>query len=131
MIQRPTATAGLRHVALYSNNFEASEYFYVELLGMQVEWRPDAENVYLSSGNDNLALHKSDEPISGVQKLDHIGFILDKLPHVDQWYDFLLQHEVPMKTKPKTHRDGARSFYCNDPDGTLVQMIFHPPISLG
>lgn len=131
MIPRPTATAGLRHVALYSNNFAASEYFYVELLGMQVEWRPDVDNVYLCSGNDNLALHKSHEAISGKQKLDHIGFILDKPEHVDEWYDFLLQHDVPMKTKPKTHRDGARSFYCHDPDGTLVQMIFHPPISSG
>ena len=33
-------------------------------MGMQVEWRPDPDNVYLTSGNDNLALHrveKSDE----------------------------------------------------------------------
>ena len=26
-------------------------------------------------------------------------------------------------------RDGARSFYCYDPDGTLVQMIHHPEVS--
>lgn len=129
MNQRPAATAGMRHVALYSNNFESSEHFYVELLGMQVEWRPDPDNVYLCSGNDNLALHRNNEDTSGPQKLDHIGFILDKIEDVDDWYNFLLQHDVPMKTKPKTHRDGARSFYCCDPDDTLVQMIFHPPIS--
>ena len=34
-----------------------------------------------------------------------------------------------MHSQPKTHRDGARSFYCADPDGNVVQMIFHPPIS--
>jgi len=25
-------------------------------------------------------------------------------------------------------RDGARSFYCNDPEENTVQLIFHPPI---
>ena len=130
-INRPSSTAGMRHVALYSKNFAASEYFYVELLGMQVEWRPDPDNVYLCSGNDNLALHRSDADTSGAQKLDHIGFILDKIEDVDDWYNFLVSHDVPMKTQPKTHRDGARSFYCCDPDGTIVQMIFHPPISKG
>ena len=130
-IKRPTATAGMRHVALYSNNFEKSEYFYVDLLGMQVEWRPDEDNVYLCSGNDNVALHRTTEDTSGAQKLDHIGFILDKPEHVDEWYDFLSANNIEMRTKPKTHRDGARSFYCYDPDGVVVQMIFHPPISLG
>jgi len=131
MSKRPAPTAGMRHVALFSNHYEKSEYFYVELLGMKVEWRPDEDNVYLCSGNDNLALHRVNEDTSGPQKLDHIGFILDKMDDVDDWYNFLVSHDVPMKTKPKTHRDGARSFYCHDPDDTLVQMIFHPPLSKG
>ena len=36
-----------------------------------------------------------------------------------------------IKNEPRTHRDGARSFYCLDPDGNVVQMIYHPPISKG
>jgi hypothetical protein len=34
-----------------------------------------------------------------------------------------------MKTNPRSHRDGARSFYCLDPAGNTVQMIFHPPLA--
>jgi len=49
--------AGMRHVALNVLDLALVEQFYVELLGFSVEWRPDAENVYLCSGNDNLALH--------------------------------------------------------------------------
>ena len=56
---RPASTLGMRHVALYVSDMPACERFYVELLGMQVEWRPDAENLYLSSGPDNLALHQA------------------------------------------------------------------------
>ena len=125
---RPKPTAGLRHVALYCSNFAAMEQFYVGLMGMQVEWRPDPDNVYLSSGNDNLALHRGTADYGGAQRLDHIGYILEEEAQVDAWYEFLLAHEVKMRTIPKTHRDGARSFYCYDPDGNVVQIIYHPPL---
>ncbi len=57
-MQRPAATLGMRHVALNVRDLEICERFYAGLLGMAVDWRPDADNVYLSSGNDNLALHR-------------------------------------------------------------------------
>ncbi|MGD8547326.1 MAG: VOC family protein [Thiohalophilus sp.] len=130
-MKRPDATAGLRHVALFAREFDACEHFYVELLGMQVEWRPDPDNVYLTSGNDNLALHRSADSFDGPQHLDHIGFIIDTPESVDAWYEFLQANDIRMRTKPKTHRDGARSFYCYDPDGNTVQMIYHPPLAKG
>lgn len=119
----------MRHVALNAEEFEACEAFYVDLMGMQVEWRPDADNVYLTSGNDNLALHRASDTATGPQRLDHLGFILGRPEQVDEWHVFLKQHAVPMRTIPKTHRDGARSFYCEDPDGNVVQMIYHPPLT--
>jgi catechol 2,3-dioxygenase-like lactoylglutathione lyase family enzyme len=128
-IERPKATAGMHHVALFVTDLAAAEHFYVELLGMAVEWRPDAENVYLTSGSDNLALHRLEADYSGPQHLDHIGFILNTPEEVDQWFDFLRAQGVTMKTNPRTHRDGARSFYCLDPGGNTVQMIFHPPLA--
>lgn len=130
MVKNPKPLAGMRHVALFVENFAACEKFYVDLLGMKVEWRPDEDNLYLSSGWDNLALHRSEgaDP-NARQRLDHIGFIVDEIEQVDAWFDFLKAHQVEMKTEPRTHRDGARSFYCLDPDGTMVQLIYHPPIS--
>ena len=128
---KPNPTTGLRHVALFVRNFAATEKFYVELLGMEVEWRPDEYSVYLTSGNDTLALHyignDSDKEFDEVQHLDHIGFFLNSHEDVDEWFDFLRGHDITMKTEPRTHRDGARSFYCLDPDGNTVQMICHPP----
>lgn len=128
---KPQPTAGMRHVALTIKDLEACEHFYVNLLGMQVEWRPDENNVYLTSGNDNLALHKGAEDFepSGDQRLDHIGFIIYTPDQVDEWHRYLLSEGIKMKTEPRTHRDGARSFYCLDPGGNAVQIIFHPPIS--
>jgi len=130
-MERPPASGGMRHVAIFVKQLEACEHFYVQLLGMKVEWRPDLNNVYLTSGNDNLALHRTNEDFSHQleQRLDHIGFIINNEEEVDQWYDFLTHHQTPTRQPPRTHRDGARSFYCYDPDGTLVQIIYHPPIS--
>ena len=122
-------TRGMHHVALNVEDLAACEHFYVNLLGMHVEWRPDANSLYLSSGSDNLALHKTSVPLSdGTQHLNHIGFIIASPAQVDEWYHFLLDHQVRMKTSPRQHRDGAYSFYCFDPDGNTVQMIYHPPL---
>jgi len=128
-MNRPAGQMGMRHVALFVNEFEKCENFYVNLLGMKVEWRPDADNVYLTSGNDNVALHRAvNPPGNQFQKLDHIGFIIQTPELVDQWFEFLKANDVKMRNEPKTHRDGARSFYCFDPDGIVVQIIYHPPL---
>ncbi len=130
-MQRPGATLGMRHVALNVADIAACERFYVDLLGMSVEWRPDPDNVYLTSGNDNLALHcvpDAGVPLAGSQRLDHIGFFLSSPDQVDDWYEFLNAGNVEIMAPPRTHRDGARSFYCRDPAGTVVQVIFHPPL---
>jgi len=127
-VGRPPGHTGLRHAALNVSDITAMEHFYVDLLGMRVEWRPDPDNLYLTSGNDNLALHRASKPVSGSQRLDHIGFILAHSDDVDPWHDFLVANGVEIVKPPRTHRDGARSFYCKDPDGNVVQMIYHPPL---
>ena len=132
--------AGLRHLALNVRDLDAMRRFYVELLGFEVEWEPDADNVYLSSGTDNLALHRSTPPASGGQSaaaphadgfraLGHHGVIVRTADDVDRWAAFLEDRGVTIDAPPRTHRDGARSCYLRDPDGNAVQIIHHPPIS--
>ena len=132
-MQRPEPTSGLRHVALQVRDLEACEQFYTQLLGMRVEWRPDADNVYLTSGNDNLALHRAAGAFAAAsaQRLDHIGFIIGRMDAVDSWFNFLKFNGATLVKEPRTHRDGARSFYCLDPDGNSVQFIYHPPLCRG
>lgn len=130
---------GLRHVALRVTNLARSRAFYEALLGMQVVWEPDADNVYLSSGTDNLALHQiSVAELDAyrppqAQLLDHMGVILEDREAVDGMY-----REIETKVEsmggriakaPKQHRDGSYSFYFSDPDGNLIQALYEPTIS--
>lgn len=126
--------AGLRHLALNVQHLEEMKRFYVELLGFTIEWEPDVDNVYLSSGIDNLAFHRvstsppaASEAVAGA--LDHLGVIVRLAEDVDRWAAFLESRGVTLDARPRTHRDGARSCYFRDPDGNKVQVIHHPPIS--
>ncbi len=129
-MKKPTPTTGLRHLALKVSKLDECVDFYTQLMGIVVEGQPDADNIYLSSGHDNLALLKTDDDFNGHnQRLDHLGFILDTPEQVDEWHAYFIENNVAIISLPKTHRDGARSFYCKDPDGNTVQLIFHPPLS--
>jgi len=119
---------GLRHLALCVTEIEHCRDFYCDLLGMHIVWQPDPDNIYLSSGADNLALHRAALPFKAntMQHLDHLGFFLNSPDAVDEWHAYLALHQVPILAPPKNHRDGTRSFYCSDPDGNVVQMIYYP-----
>jgi len=124
----PSPTAGLHHVALFVQKFDECANFYTQLLGMQIDWRPDGDNLYLTSGSDNLALHRAPSDFKPLkhQRLDHIGFFLTNKEDVEEWYQFLVNYQVPILRPPKDHRDGTCSFYCADPDGNVIQMIYYP-----
>jgi catechol 2,3-dioxygenase-like lactoylglutathione lyase family enzyme len=125
------ALLGIRHIALNVRDVEKSIQFYSNILGMKLEWRPDPDNAYLTSGQDNLALHKIQpgaEP-GPSQLVHHIGVVVRRPEDVDKWAARLREHGVSLAQEPKTHRDGARSFYFHDPDGLLIQLLYHPPIS--
>lgn len=126
---------GLRHVALKVTDLRKSLAFYQTFFNMHIVWQPDEENVYLSSGIDNLALHQipSDELSSfrnnPPQFLDHLGFLMDSPESVDGLYEKFRAQGVMIVKPPKQHRDGSYSFYLADPDNLIIQILFEPTIS--
>jgi len=126
---------GLWHLALRVTDLGKSQRFYQTFFGMQVVWQPDADNVYLSSGRDNLALHQIQaSEIEGYpgrhgQWLDHLGFIMDAPESVDRLFAQAQQQGVKVVQAPKRHRDGSYSCYLADPDENTVQVLYEPTVS--
>jgi catechol 2,3-dioxygenase-like lactoylglutathione lyase family enzyme len=125
------ALLGLRHVAINVRNVRESVNFYRTVLCMSVEWEPDPDNSYLTSGTDNLAIHKLPEGLEpgSIQNVHHIGFIVRTPEDVDKVAARVRSLGIELVHPVKTHRDGAKSFYFSDPDGILIQLLYHPPIS--
>jgi catechol 2,3-dioxygenase-like lactoylglutathione lyase family enzyme len=127
---------GIRHVALFVRDLEDAERFWVDVMGYEVEWRPDPDNVYLRGGRDNLAMHRA-APLPAERgegdrsdaRLDHIGLAVAGAGEVDAWAAHLEGRGVVLKARPKTHRDGSRSLYFHGPEGLLVQIIHHEPMT--
>lgn len=121
----------MRHIALNVRDAQKSKTFYTGLFGLTVEWEPDPKNVYLTfQSQDNIALHEVENfsPEPNKQILDHFGFIMVSPQAVDELYAQALAYKATIVQKPKQHRDGAYSFYMQDPDGIVIQLICHPPI---
>ena len=119
---------GLRHVALNVMDLEGSLHFYRDLLGFSVVWQPDAENIYLSSGCDNLALHRADD-LARPGALDHIGVLVAQADEVGPAEEALRAAGVQILQATRTHRDDSVSCYVADPDGNSVQILFEPTLS--
>ena len=134
----PPLHRGLRHLALRVTNLSRSRVFYEQILGMKVVWEPDPENVYLSSGSDNLALHQipmNEVPVYQPPKhqlLDHFGVVLESPQSVDRMFQLVEGEAIRLGSTiikpPQQHRDGSYSFYFSDPDGNVIQALYEPRI---
>ena len=126
---------GLRHLALKVIDLSRSHAFYERLFDMRVVWQPDPDNVYLSSGTDNLALHQLPaEEISAYQPgqgqfLDHFGFLMETPEDVDIMFQRVQLEGVTIVKPPKKHRDGSYSFYLTDPDENIIQVLYEPTVT--
>ncbi|MGH7794650.1 MAG: VOC family protein [Candidatus Binatia bacterium] len=124
---------GMRHIALKVRDVARAKKFYQEILGMDVVWEPDPQNVYLSSGCDNIAIHQVSENFlktAEERQLDHLGFVVESIARVEELEFEFRSQGVTIVHPFKVHRDGSASFYCADPDGIVIQMLYEPTLSL-
>ena len=122
---------GIRHLALKVKNFKECFVFYTQVLGMKVDWKPDDQNVYLTNGVDNLAIHY-DENISDVKndsRLYHFGILIKNKDDIDVYIKHMRDNNVKIHKDKKIHRDNSVSFYVEDPDGNILQILWHPTLS--
>jgi len=122
------------HLSLRVSDLDASEKFYIEILGMRPVWRSEGEIAFLECGNDDLALIQIPKEevqafrqrAQSSQSLHHFGFRVRSKDGVDQLAEEMKARGVVIDDGPRDHRDGSRSFYFRDPDGNYVQILWDP-----
>ena len=122
------------HLSLRVRDLDASEKFYIEILGMRPVWRSEGEIAFLECGNDDLALIQIPKEevqafrqrAQSSQSLHHFGFRVRSRDGVDQLAEEMKAHGIVIDDGPRDHRDGSRSFYFRDPDGNHVQILWDP-----
>ena len=122
----------MRHIALKVKDAARAKEFYCRLFGMEVVWEPDPQNIYLSSGWDNIAIHEVPKEFSqgaAEMQLDHLGFVVESIGRVKELEQEFVSQGVKIVHPFKIHRDGSASFYCADPDGIVIQLLYEPTLS--
>ena len=122
----------MRHIALKVRDAARAKEFYCRLFGMEVVWEPDPQNIYLSSGWDNIAIHEVPKAFpqgAAEMQLDHLGFVVESIGRVKELEQEFVSQGVKIVHPFKIHRDGSASFYCADPDGIVIQLLYEPTLS--
>jgi catechol 2,3-dioxygenase-like lactoylglutathione lyase family enzyme len=122
------------HLSLRVSDLDASEKFYIEILGMRPVWRSEGEIAFLECGNDDLALIQIPKEevqafrhrAQSSQSLHHFGFRVRSKDGVDQLAEEMKARGIVIDDGPRDHRDGSRSFYFRDPDDNYVQILWDP-----
>jgi catechol 2,3-dioxygenase-like lactoylglutathione lyase family enzyme len=120
---------GMRHLALRVNDVARAVEFYGRVFGMRLVWQPDPDNAYLSSGCDNLALHRGTPGDASAGALDHFGFVVQSVADLEAGWRWAEGERLDIVHPLRRHRDGSVSFYIRDPDGNVIQLLFEPNIS--
>jgi catechol 2,3-dioxygenase-like lactoylglutathione lyase family enzyme len=131
-MSRIAGLKGMRHIAIKVRDAARAKSFYQDVFGMDVVWEPDPQNIYLSSGCDNLAIHEVAPQLSQSREekqLDHLGFLVESVERVHELELEFRAKGVAIVHPFKAHRDGSASFYCADPDGVIIQMLYEPTLS--
>jgi catechol 2,3-dioxygenase-like lactoylglutathione lyase family enzyme len=120
---------GMRHLALRVSDVARAADFYARVFGMRLVWQPDPDNTYLSSGCDNLALHRGAPGDPNAGALDHLGFVVPSITDLEAGWRWAQAERLDIVHPLRHHRDGSVSFYIRDPDGNVIQLLFEPSIS--
>lgn len=120
---RPEIT-GISHIAVYTSNPQATEYFYTKTLG--AEKMPDPENPqgvkYAFSGTQYVEVLPLPAN-SGVNRLDHTAY---NTVSAEGMRKYLAAKEWKVPASVEKGSDGSRWFAVLDPEGNKVEFV-QPP----
>ena len=61
-------------------------------------------------------------------RLDHFGIFIKNKDDIDKYLSHMKDNNVKIHKDKKIHRDNSISFYVEDPDGNILQILWHPTV---
>ena len=125
------SNGALGHIVLNVADLNKSEQFYRTVLGLKVSARNlQTKMTFMSYGREHhdialQALPRGTKHVSGtgVAKLHHFCFYVDKNEIIDRLYPILKRRRIPVVSGPETLVvAGNRSVSFLDPDGNRVEI---------
>jgi catechol 2,3-dioxygenase-like lactoylglutathione lyase family enzyme len=122
--------ARLDHVVIAVTDYERSNRFYADVLGVDVEEISRGRYAYKLAGGQQLNVHgPGASPVPRAADPVHPGnsdlcFVWDGTP--EEAVAHLLRHGVEVELGPANRTGGqgnGTSVYFRDPDGTLLELI--------
>ncbi|OYX80425.1 MAG: glyoxalase, partial [Bradyrhizobium sp. 35-63-5] len=112
----------LGHVAMYTNDPQATSTFYGEVLGFRVSDWIEENFVFMRCGFDHHTLNFAR---GDGRRLHHIAFELRDAAHMHQACDLLGRKRTEILWGPVRHGPGHNvAIYHRNPDGQLVELFF-------
>ena len=115
--------AGLNHVSLLVTDLEQAAYFYINLLGLEMDSsRPDMPfpGMWLKLGNQQIHLSLGQKSSgTGVEHPGsdaHFAVAVDDIRKIEE---ILLRGEIPYQMS----KSGRQALFCRDPDGNGIEFV--------
>jgi catechol 2,3-dioxygenase-like lactoylglutathione lyase family enzyme len=120
---RPPIT-GISHIAVYTTDAAAAQYYYVDIVGCEKgadPENPQGVRYYVNSTQFVEVLPLADK--SSHDRLDHLGY---KTTNAEALRVYLKSKGVDVPASVEKASDGSRWFDVKDPEGNTVQFV-QPP----
>lgn len=118
-MKAPLKVTGIDHVVLYVKDLARSKKFYVELLGMEVQYENSLQ-LFLNCGKQSVALFKieGDAEILAGSEMNHMALCLKSGE-----YKKVKAVLEGAGVKVSGRKGDPRCIYLSDPDGHRLQLL--------
>lgn len=119
---------GIKETCIYSTDLEASKFFYHDQLGLEIISYVLGRHIFFRVGysvllvfNPNDAQQKTSPPAHHGQGKLHFAFEVSPEDYLG-WKDKVKRLDIEIIDEV-TWQSGQESFYFNDPDGHVLEII--------
>ena len=123
-------TTRLQHIALKTNDLEATRAFYLELLGLPGRCDAEAGHLWVNFDDGFVLRFDCSEDAPNAGAVQYLGLELTSSDAVDRMYEHLISHAPIHRDLRETYRhaQGPYGFFVTDPNGYLIKVFrYHTP----